>query len=158
MDYYFDDRISGGWKNTYTRFINSIFGCQSSDEQRGRFFDAVIFYNYLQEIAGATAIEAGNYNYGAPQHFAAFLEILNEYQPDVVISWGAKVWDALPIEWGRGSAVTGDPIMIDGRIAGSVYSYPFQGKIIRLVGVHHPSIGYDVGFHHKLFKQLDLLA
>jgi len=158
VHYYFDPNDKGAWKKTYTSFINSVYGGQSNDEQRGRFFDAIIFYNYLQEIAGATASEAVNYDYKAPQHFAAFLEILNEYQPDVVISWGTKVWDALPNEWGYGAALTSDPIMIEGRNTGCVYSYPFQGRTIRLVGVRHPSIGYSPEFHHKLFKQLDLLA
>lgn len=158
VNYYFDDNIKGHWKSTYTGFINSVFGGQSDDEQRGRFFDSIIFYNYLQEIAGASASEAGNYDYKAPQHFAAFQEILSLHQPEVVISWGAKVWNALPNNWDHGPAVIGDPIMIGGKSAGSVYTYPFQDARIRLVGVHHPSIGYEVGFHHDLFKQLDLLA
>lgn len=158
VDYYFDPNDTGKWKKTYTSFINSIFGSQSNDEQRGRFFDAIIFYNYLQEIAGASASEAANYDYSAPQHFAAFLEILNEYQLDVVISWGAKVWNALPNDWHYGSAVIGEPVLIDGRNAGSVFSYPFQGRTIRLIGVHHPSIGYSPDFHHKLFKHHDLLV
>jgi hypothetical protein len=157
VEYYFDDSIPGRWKGTYTSFINSIYGGPTSEEQRGKFFDAVVFYNYLQEIAGASASEAGNHDYTAPQHSAAFLEVLNEYQPDVVISWGAKVWDALPSDWHHGPAVSGEPVMIEGKDAGSVYSYPFQGRVIRLVGVRHPSIAYDVGFHHELFRRLDLL-
>jgi len=158
VEYYFDDRISGRWKGTYTSFINSIFGCQANDEQREQFFNAVIFYNYLQEIAGASARDAGNYDYQAPRHFAAFLEILNEYQPDVVISWGQKVWNALPNKWDKESAKIGGPVMIADRNAGSVYSYPFQGRIIRLIGVRHPCIGYSPDFHHKLFEHLNLLA
>lgn len=158
VDYYFDDRISGRWKATYTTFINSVFGGHSSVEQRGRFFDSIIFYNYLQEIAGASASEAGNYDYAAPQHFEAFLEVLAEYQPDVVISWGTKVWDALPYQWGDSPAMIEEPIVIDGKDGGSAYSYPFQGRVIRLVGVHHPSIGYGVEFHHKLFRELGLLV
>jgi len=158
VDYYFDDNIKGRWKGTYTSFINSVFGGPTNEQQCGLFFDSIIFYNYLQEIAGASASEAANYDYKDPQHFAAFQEILNEYQPDVVISWGLKVWNGLPNDWDHGAAVIGDPVMIDGRNAGSVYSYPFQGRVIRLIGVHHPSIGYDVGFYHEIFKHHNLLA
>lgn len=158
VHYYQDASISGRWKGTYTGFINSIFGDQSDEEQRVRFFDSVVFYNYLQEIAGASANEAGNFDYGAQQHFQAFQEILAEFQPEVVISWGAKVWDALPNDWGYGPALVGDPVIIDGKKAGSVYTYPFQNKTIRLIGVRHPSIGYSPGFHHELFKHHNLLA
>ncbi len=158
VHYYFDDNIKGKWKSTYTSFINSIFGCSSDFEQRERFFDSIIFYNYLQEIAGASSSEAGNYDYGAKQHFDSFLEIITEYEPEVIISWGAKVWNGLPNDWGYGPAVIGDPVTIDGRNLGSVFSYPFRDKIIRLIGVHHPSIGYDVAIHHELFKHHNLLA
>lgn len=157
VDYYFDSNIQGAWKKTYSTFINSIWGRPTSEDERIRFFDSVVFYNYLQEIAGDTPTDAARFDYRAPGNFNAFREVLEEHRPEVVISWGAKVWEALPNDWGYGPAVFGEPVMIEGKDAGSVYSYPFQGRVIRLVGVRHPSIAYDVGFHHELFRRLDLL-
>lgn len=156
--YYLDPDINGRWKGTYTSFINSIFGGPSNDEQRGRFFDSVIFYNYLQEIAGASASEAGNFDYHASCHFNAFKEILEEHRPEVVISWGSKVWEALPNDWGHGSAEIRDGVTVGTEISQKIYHYPFHDTVICLVGVRHPSIGYSPDFHHQIFKQLALLV
>lgn len=156
--YYLDPSIPGRWKKTYTSFINSVFGYKTEVEQQKSFFDAVIFFNYLQEIAGATASEAGNFDYHAPCHFDAFREILEVHRPEVVISWGYKVWDALPNDWGYGTAQATDGISVGSEISNKIYHYPFRDTVIRLVGVHHPSIGYSPDFHHQIFKQLDLLA
>jgi|GEM_PF-2542880 len=158
VDYYFDDSISGKWKGTYTKFINSIFGGQSDYEQQGRFFDSIVFYNYLQEIAGASASEAGNFDYHAPCHFSAFLEILETYRPEVVISWGSKVWNALPNDWCHGPAEVRDGITVGTETSQKIYDYPYRDTVIRLVGVHHPSIGYGVDFHHQIFRHLNLLS
>lgn len=157
VEYYFDSNIKGTWKRTYSTFINSIFGRPTNEDERVRFFDSVVFYNYLQEIAGDTPTDAGKFDYRARDNFIAFREILEEHRPEVVISWGAKVWDALPNNWDYGPATISDPVIIDGKSAGSVYSYPFQDQTIRLVGVHHPSSGYGRMFHHDFFRRLDLL-
>jgi hypothetical protein len=156
--YYLDPKISGRWKGTYTRFINSVFGSQTDEEQRRGFFDSVIFYNYLQEIAGASASDAGNFDYHAPCHFDAFREIIETYRPEVVIAWGSKVWDALPNDWGHGEAEIRDGVTVGAVISQKIFHYPFRDTVIRLVGVRHPSIGYSPDFHHQIFKQLDLLA
>jgi hypothetical protein len=156
--YYLNPEEKGKWKKTYTTFINSVFGCQTDEEQRGRFFDSVIFYNYLQEIAGASASEAGNFDYHAPVHFEAFREILETHQPEVVISWGSKVWDALPNDWGYGPAEIWNGVAVGTSATEKIYHYPFHDTVIRLVGVRHPSIGYSPDLHHQMFKQFDLLA
>jgi hypothetical protein len=156
--YYLDSGISGRWKGTYTSFINSVFGHHTDAEQRSKFFDSVIFYNYLQEIAGATASEAGNFNYGAPCHFEAFREVLENHRPEVVIAWGNKVWDALPNDWGYGSAEITNGITVGDKTSQKIFHYPFCGSVVRLVGVRHPSISYSSDFHHQVFKQLGLLV
>lgn len=158
IGHYFDENGSGKWKKTYSNFINSIYGDATSREQKLEFFDAIIFYNYLQEIAGATANDAGNFDYEASSHFEAFKEVLEAHRPEVVICWGNKVWKALPNNWGNGAAEVRDGVTVDGRTSQKIYNYPFHDTIIRLVGVRHPCSGFGRDFHHQLFRQLDLLA
>ena len=158
VHYYFDESIKGRWKTTYTNFINSIFCSSASYEQRGQYFDEIVFYNYLQEIAGATANDAANFDYHAPNHFAAFLEVIEQHRPEVVISWGEKVWNALPNDWGYGPAVMSDEIVVDGNNAGKIFSYPYKDSVIRLFGVRHPSIGFGREFHHQIFQEINILS
>lgn len=156
--YYLNPEVKGKWKKTYTSFLNSVFGCQTNAEQRERFFNTVIFYNYLQEIAGATANDACNFDYHSSCHFEAFKEVIEIHRPEVVISWGSKVWDALPNNWGYGEAEVRDGVTVGTETSAKIYHYPFRDTVIRLVGIRHPSIGFSPDFHYNVFKQLDILA
>jgi hypothetical protein len=44
-------------------------------------------------------------------------------------------------------------------VAGTVFTsyqrYPFEETTVLLIGVHHPSTGYDHGLHHEVFSRLD---
>lgn len=155
---YLDPNVRGRWKGTFTAFINSIFGDSSDDDQRRAFFDSVIFYNYLQEIAGATPAEVGDYSYTAPRHFSAFSEIVEKFRPEVMISWGGKVWEALPNDWGYGPVDIQDGVTVDNQTSQKVYQYPYGNSFIRLVGVRHPSIGYSPGYYHQVFQHLNILV
>lgn len=159
VEYYLDDNIRGKWKGTYSRFVNSVYGDTTDLDRRRNFFESVVFYNYLQDVAGGGPTEAHRYDYNEPRHFQAFTEVIETLRPEVVISWGYKAWNALPNDWGFGPAVVSKGIELEaGGKSFDIYDYPYRGTDIRLVGVHHPSIGYDVGFHHALFKHLNLLA
>lgn len=158
VEYYLDDNIQGRWKGTYSKFINSIYGDFADDDQRRNLFESIIFYNYLQEIAGGGPSDAYRYDYTEDRHFHAFIEVLTQHRPDVVISWGAKVWDALPNDWGYGPAVVTKGIELEAGKSSDIYDYPFGDSTIRLVGVRHPSSAFDRDFHHSLFKRLNLIA
>lgn len=156
IGYYFDGR-KGQWKATYTRFINAIYGAESDTEMRRAYFDSVLFNNYLQEYAGGRPTDAAKFDYGAERHFLAFLEVIEQYRPEVIISWGNLVWNALPNDFGFGSARKEPPLDIMGTPFHGCMTYPYAGKEILLVGVTHPSSGFERAFHHQLFRRLCLL-
>jgi len=154
---YLNEDCDGHWKKTFSTFINSIIGGKSTQENRVTFFDSVIFYNFLQEVAGENPQSAANYDYKAKHHFDAFRELLDKHKPEVVICWGSKVWEALPNDWGFGEAIKGDGLTINDELFFSYYDYPYGDQRIRLIGVHHPSVGYDVDYHHQIFKALNVV-
>ncbi len=156
VDYYFDGE-PGPWKKTYTTFINSIYGDDSTIEMRRAFFDSVLFNNFLQDYAGTKPSHAAASNYHADHHFDAFLETIKKHKPDVIISWGSLVWDALRADWGYGPGKPGDPIIIQGVEFDDYWTFPFEGREILLVRARHPSSGYSRDFHNTLFKRLGLL-
>lgn len=155
---YFDDKIRGRWKATYTRFINAVYGDDTNGSEREAYFDSIIFYNYLQEYAGSRPGDAPKFDYAADQHFSAFLEVLNEHKPDVIIAWGNLVWNALPDDWGFGSANKEPQFQVLGRTFVKYQTYPYAGRDILLVGVKHPSTSFSRDFHHELFLRLNLLC
>ncbi len=148
---------SGSWKSTFSKFINSVFGTEADQAQREQFFESVAFYNYLQEIAGGHGTSASLYDYKDSRNFEAFCDVIEELRPEVVISWGAKVWNALPNEWTFGPAIKRTDIVTEPRLDVGIQDYPFQGGTIRLIGVKHPSGGFEREGHHALFRQLNLL-
>lgn len=158
VEYYLDDNIQGRWKGTYSRFINSVYGDSTDQYRRRNFFESIVFYNYLQEIAGGGPTEAHLFDYTEDRHFRAFSQVLEQHRPEVVISWGNKVWDVLPNDWGYGPAVITKGIELEGGTSFDIYDYPFGDSTIRLVGVRHPSTAFDRDFHHQLFRELNLLA
>jgi len=157
VGYYLDPNCADTWKKTYSTFINSVYGHDTSPDERKAFFDSVVFYNYLQEAAGEDAYSAHEYDYNAPQHFNAFLQVIREHRPEVIIAWGSHVWNALPNNWGYGEANKDTEIVIDGKPFNQCYEYPFEDSTITLVGAHHPSAGYDSEWHYKVFSKLNSL-
>lgn len=156
VDFYLT-RCGESWCKTYTSFINSVFGRDANQEERERFFQSIVFYTYLQAPAGAGPHDAGKSDYSDNRHFAAFCEVLDAHQPEVVIAWGDLVWDALPDDWNYGNADRGEPMVIAGESFSFHYNYPYRDGRILLIGAHHPSIGYSRDFHHALFKQLGVV-
>ena len=143
------------WKKTFSTFINSMFGRLTSEQERKDFFDSVVFYNYLQVSAGEDAYSTGNYNFAKNRHLNAFYEVLNNVGPDVVVSWGSKVWDALPDNWNNyGETDKGNGIRIGNQLFKNYYTYPYNNRKILLIGVRHPSVGYSTEFHYGIFSEL----
>lgn len=152
---YLDPSHVASWKKTFSTFINSMLGKSTSEQERKNFFDSVAFYNYLQVAAGEDAYSTGNFNFAESRQLQAFYEVLNNVEPDVVISWGSKVWDVLPDNWNNyGEAEKGKGISIGDQIFYKYYTYPYNNKKILLIGVQHPSVGYSTGFYHGIFSEL----
>ena len=143
------------WKKTHTSFINSMYGVSTSHEQQRLYFSSICFYNFLQLSAGKDPNSAHRYNYKDIRHRLAFYEVIRRWMPDIVISWGDKVWNALPDDWGYGTAKKGAAMSVAGTAFTSYPWYPFEETTVLLIGVHHPSTGYDRGLHHEVFSRLE---
>ncbi len=145
------------WKKTHSTFVNSIFGRRTSLQERTRFYESVAFYNFLQVSAGATAGSAHGYNYYDPKHLNAYYEMLSHLLPDIVLQWGARVWDVLPNNWGDGEARKGDSIPVRNTTFSKYRMHAFQGKEIVLVGTQHPCSGFSSVLHHEIFTRLGIV-
>ena len=154
VDTYLDPEEKHSWKKTFSTFINSFFGHSTTYKERKDFFDSVSFYNYLQVSAGNNPYSTHNYNFDDRRHLLAFYEVLDKIKPNVVISWGDIVWNAIPNNWGDGEAIKGNKLTFDNKIFDSYLYYNYKNDTIMLVGAHHPSAGYNSDFYNKIFTEL----
>lgn len=146
---YLDQSDSGAWTNTFTKFMNS-FVINKADYDRVAVWNSVSFYNFLQIAAGDAPRKTAEYSYNEKDHLAAFIQILNFLKPDVIITWGNRVWDSLPSNFGYGESTP------DSMFPQIHYNYPFENKTISLVGITHPSTAYRADEFNKIFTQLKI--
>ena len=73
-----------------------------SDDERKAAWEHVVFYNYIQDIVGATGrISPTTEMWNAAKR--PFLNVVQELKPQLIIVLGTQLWDQLPeingIEW-----------------------------------------------------------
>ena len=125
------------WMKTFTTFERAVAGRALSGEESIAFWNSAIFYNFIQEPlphrgcrpTARQFVESSN----------AFDEVLNEYEPDLVIAWGVTLFDKVSPHDGRGTL----SMMSD---TADVYTYEYtlrSGKTCRTMRMPHPaSYGY----------------
>lgn len=138
-------RAETKWKATYTSFINAVFGRSATAEERRRFFDSVVFFNYLQRTEGRDGNESRPEFYSEDRHFLAFREIVSALEPDIIIVWGRKVWNELSRRFPDAERDAAFPRRIRAE---------FGGRSVVLLGVRHPSVAFPREAHHELFLPL----
>lgn len=133
-----------GWMNTYLKFERSLVGHETTPEESRKIWDSIVFYNFLQ-VALYGPREAGT----PEQHRASiepFFNVLNTYQPDLLIVWGKRLWGNLPGEnW-----IDGSEVQVDGYQVKNGYYRLDNGKKVRAICVYHPSVGYSWDFWYKI--------
>lgn len=147
IDTFFSSNERPRWMRTYSAFANSVLGYDATLEDQCKFFQSVVFVNYLQRAEGEKGNEKHNSWFRNVQNADAFKQTITEYTPDVIVVWGARVWPALP--WR-------DFIIDEAQSTGNVKKCSYQGKSFILMQVHHPSMGYVREKHLKLFREYEI--
>lgn len=145
---YLDPKLKReNWMRTYLKFERSLFGVETSLEDRKAIWNSIAFYNYLQ-VAMNKSRQAGTYqDYIDAQ--APFLEVLEELQPDLVIVWGVtRLFNNMPEDsWGWEEPLSFEDYP-NFYIQNGYYKLK-SGKKTRVVPVYHPSVGYDWKWWYK---------
>ena len=145
---YLDDPVRGSWKSTFTKFMNSfVQNTIHVSRSKEELWNSLTFYNYLQIPAGAEPRLTQHYDYQGEKDKKAFLEVLEELEPDVIISWGNKAWDAIPEDFGFGKYKVNKPF------SDFFYTYPFKAGEIKVLGVNHPSSSFKSSYWSGVFTE-----
>ena len=124
------------YEQTFLCFERAVANRELSQTEREEFWNSVMFYNYLQY-----AMDAPNQQPSATQwkmwaqSEEAFRELLETYEPDKIIVWGQRLFNALP-EWDS----TKDMLIATDGQQTPLRIYNFNSKKIPAMQVYHPSM------------------
>lgn len=141
-----------GWHNTYTKFAKSFIGnIEYNQKNKEEFWQHVLFYNYVQTSVPQRGVPPSDTQFQESEK--AFFEVLSQYQPDLIIVWGKRLYNNLPQQ---GTQLP-DLQISQGIYAGEsseVWSYTIGGKTIALLPITHPSASmYELQYHKDLIHQ-----
>ena len=135
------------WTPTFRKFERSLVNHDTTLEDSCKIWNSVAFFNFLQ-IDMVTARRGGtpaDYENGGK----AFLEVINELQPDVIVVWGtSRLYYNMPGV--RDGWIEGEELKIDGWKVPNGYYKLQNGKKSRVIAVYHPSTGYSWDWWHKV--------
>lgn len=129
------------WMNTFTKFGKALTG---KDERSIDIWESVIFYNYVQRAMNASRISPSYKDFENSEN--AFFEVLEKYQPDIIICWGKRLYDNLPGTNGK----EGDDL----KIKDEYFETWIYRETIKVLPIYHPSAGFDWSYWHKVIKEL----
>ena len=149
MECYFN-RANGdeGWMHTYSKFFNTFFECMPTDEVRRGLIETIAFMNYLQGVEGHDANEKNTTLFVDKRNFNALLDVIDDLEVEVIITWGNRVWDAFwshqsefeTFKSNNGTDVKFDTLKLsDGTDARDVFAITVKGRRVIVVGLYHPS-------------------
>ncbi len=136
------------YKNTYTKFIKSFTGYTDDleFEDKKKAWEHLSFYNYVQEAMIGPRVSPTFGDFKNSEE--AFWEVLNELKPDLIIIWGARLYNNLPQ---GGKQLEDLEVYVDKNLYRSeIWSYDIDidnnTKCIPVLYVNHPSSGYITTF------------
>jgi hypothetical protein len=142
------DELDGGdRKRFFTNIVASFAGQLPSAEQRGQFWNSVLFYNYIQGFVGnKPRIRPKCTMWSESQ--PAFRRVLARYKPRLVAVFGFTLWDELP-NWGH----DGDPIMTRGQSTACYQLAAPDGFAALAPKLRHPSSSFNFRMWHPILHE-----
>lgn len=140
------------YQQTFLCFERAVLGKELTQIEREDFWDRIVFYNYIQfsQSGPRKTLQANDWALSE----MAFHELLEEFMPDYIIVWGARLYNLLPDFNGKHSVLS-----ISETDKTDIWTYKINDKDIPAIKVSHPSspVGKEWSRWHKYYaKFLDL--
>lgn len=141
LDCYLNSEERYRWMSTFVKFERALSNTVTNVEDSKSIWNHLIFYNYLQLLLRGARMAGDSEDYEKAK--TPFFTILKLYQPDYIIVWGRRLFDNLPSENG----VEGKYMP---RININSWSYKIGDKMIKVLPIYHPSVGFSWDYWHKI--------
>lgn len=115
-----------------------------NEEDRIGLWESLAFYHYCQKSL-ADFYEKPSYDL-LNESFDAFVEVVDKYKPDIIISWGKYVENILAAKLGYSEKYRIDESVI--------YTFNNKGNEILLFPIHHPSFDFSWKNYHKVINKV----
>jgi len=137
------------YKNTYTKFVESMVGKDTlTISDKKEFWNSVIFYNYVQVPISGPRIAPSTDDFRMSEN--AFNEVLELYHPEIVIVWGKRLYNNLPQTGKQGADLrssSGDWI--------ETWNYSLtDGSYVEVIPIMHPSAAFSPNYWNNIFNQI----
>lgn len=137
------------YKRTFIKFERAMAGTELDKENSRKFWEHVMFYNYVQEPLRGTRLSPTAEQYEiAAESFHSLLKICC---PNLVIAWGIRLYNNLPskdiIKGNMGEFVEMDDDFYE------TWNYDIDEKNVRVLGIYHPSAAFDWGYWHQVITK-----
>ena len=135
------------WIPTFKKFERSLVNEETTPERSNEIWNSVAFFNFLQVAMKGTRRGGTKEDYAEGRK--AFLEVMEELQPDLIIVWGtSRLYPNLPdVEDGW---IGGEPLVVDNWSVPNGYYQLKNGKKSRVIAVYHPSAAYSWDWWYKV--------
>lgn len=146
-DYLNQNNEREGWMSTYLKFERSLVNHITTPIESETIWNSILFYNYLQVAMQEPRQTGSTIQFKAAE--AAFFNVLDQNQPDLLIVWGKRLWNKLPYDrW-----TNGDKFKVDGYDIDNGYYSLSNGKMVRTICVYHPSVGYSWDYWYRVIME-----
>ena len=137
-----------GWLKTYLNFAKSFFGYEPDvQEERNILWNKILFYNYVQTSVPEWNVKPKKMDYKNSQR--PFIDVINEYEPDVVFVWGRDAYNNAPT-----GGTCEKPVIFENTKA-ERYIYTLNsGKQCTMIKIHHPSMCFSYPKWHEIIKSV----
>ena len=125
------------WMNTFTRFTNVVHDQTLEVGAITSFWQSIVFYNYIQKAIEGPRVSPSEQDF--ENSLKALVEIITEYQPNLIIIWGQRLWESLPNELFKYDKESNS------------YFLEIQDNRIDVLWIYHPSSRY---FNYGYWKEL----
>ena len=140
LDSYLNSEERCSWKRTFLKFERALSNADTNINSKS-IWNHLMFYNYLQRPLRGTRMAGDSEDYKEAE--TPFFAILEQYQPDCIIVWGRRLFDNLP-------SVNGVEGKYMPRINIISWSYKIGDKMIKVLPIYHPSVGFSWDYWHKI--------
>lgn len=135
------------YKNTYTKFERALEGDIVVKEDKLALWNSIMFYNYVQQPISGARVAPNSAQFKSSE--SAFFTVLKQYQPDIILVWGQRLFSNMPTE----NANPHEVYFADGT-SSKALSYTLEnGHIVRVLQITHPSAGFDWCYWHEIISQ-----